>query len=111
MGLVASRGSAAERSDLSEEQIEEIRMLTACACVCTQCASLSSCSRRLILTLRSLLLDTARDQVPVREIERVRRKYRSLVQREEMTKDEFYALPGRATREIDRSRGDCLSSE
>ncbi|KAF1331648.1 hypothetical protein FI667_g4231, partial [Globisporangium splendens] len=47
--------------DLSDEQVEEIRMLTS---------------------------------LPVEEIQRIRSKYRAVVQHENMSKAEFYALPG-----------------
>ncbi|KAG2774529.1 hypothetical protein PC129_g2087 [Phytophthora cactorum] len=60
MGLVSSLWSSGETCDLSEEQIEEIHMITA---------------------------------LPPKEIHRIRRKYKTLVKSEDMTKDEFYALP------------------
>ncbi|KAE9019722.1 hypothetical protein PF005_g4811 [Phytophthora fragariae] len=52
--------SSREVCDLSEEQIEEIHMITS---------------------------------LPVKEIHRIRRKYKTLVKGEDMTKDEFYSLP------------------
>ncbi|RLN90843.1 hypothetical protein BBJ28_00022936 [Nothophytophthora sp. Chile5] len=66
-GLWTSR----ETCDLSEEQIEEIHMLT---------------SR----------METPRQDLgvfPPGEIHRIRRKYKLFAKREEMTKGEFYALP------------------
>lgn len=38
--------------------------------------------------------------VPVKEILRIRRKYRAVVQHEDMTKDEFYALRGSTSNQI-----------
>ncbi|KUF79834.1 Presenilin-1 [Phytophthora nicotianae] len=60
MGIVNSLWSSGETCDLSEEQIEEIHMITS---------------------------------LPPKEIHRIRRKYQTMVKSEDMTRDEFYALP------------------
>uniref|UniRef100_K3WL67 EF-hand domain-containing protein n=1 Tax=Globisporangium ultimum (strain ATCC 200006 / CBS 805.95 / DAOM BR144) TaxID=431595 RepID=K3WL67_GLOUD len=60
MGQWASQQHAAAHCDLSDEQVEEIRMLTS---------------------------------LPVKEIARIRSKYRAVAQHEDMSKAEFYALP------------------
>lgn len=87
MGQIASQQKTEENSDLSEERVEEIRMITSRTCFFFVCCFEEPPPQEVLCILHE-------PSVPVKEIQRIRRKYRAIVQQEDMTKEEFYALPG-----------------